>query len=162
MLAFRYAALLALVVWVGAMVALALIVAPTAFRVLGAADPAVGRTLAGLVFGDVMRQFHRLAYACGGVLVVSLFVLKFVGPPPAAFKVRAGLAAVMLATVMYSGLVVSPEIDAIQSSVHGSIERLPPDAAGRLRFDHLHQLSTILMTTNMALGALLLVWYARE
>ena len=47
MLAVRYVYVLALVVWLGGMVALGAVVAPTIFQVLQAGDPANGRALAG-------------------------------------------------------------------------------------------------------------------
>ena len=104
MLAIRYLALAALVVWLGGMVVLGLIVAPTTFRVLQEADPSGGRVLAGALFGELLSQFHLLAYACGGVVLVALFVMKFLGPPPAAFVVRAAIVAAMLAIAVYSGV----------------------------------------------------------
>ena len=82
MLLVRYLALAALVVWVGGMVILGLLVAPQTFRVLQASNPADGRMLAGALFGAILRQFHLVAYACGAVLLVCLFVMKFLGPPP--------------------------------------------------------------------------------
>jgi hypothetical protein len=79
----RYAALLALAVWVGGMLALLSL------------DPGPARTL------PLVRQ---LAYPCGGVILISLLVLKFVGPPPPAFSFRAALTAAMMALAAYSHL----------------------------------------------------------
>src|SRR2546428_10394219 len=70
MLAVRYVALAALVVWLGGMVT--------------------------VVFGDLLRPYHVVALVCGAVILVSLFVMKFVGPPPHAFVPRASLTALML------------------------------------------------------------------
>ncbi len=64
MILVRYATLVALVIWLGAMV-----------------DER---------FGDLFRRAHLLTYACGAATVVGLFVLKFLGPPPMAFVLRAG------------------------------------------------------------------------
>ena len=50
MFALRYAYVLALVVWLGGIVALGAIVAPTTFGVLQGLRPDVGRELAGAVF----------------------------------------------------------------------------------------------------------------
>ena len=79
----RYAALLALAIWVGGMLAMLW---------LGAAPP---RT---------QILFRQLAYPCGGVMLLSLFVQKFVGPPPRAFPLRAALTAAMLALVAYADI----------------------------------------------------------
>ena len=45
-----------------------------------------------------------LAYACGATELVSLFVLKFVGPPPRAFPVRAALVVFMIAVAAYANV----------------------------------------------------------
>ena len=76
MLAVRYLALAALVVWLGGMVTLSLLTAPSL---------------------EVLHQFDLVAYGCGGLIVVCLLVLKFVGPPPAAFVPRLALVMLMLA-----------------------------------------------------------------
>jgi hypothetical protein len=77
----RYVALVALAIWVGGMVA-------------------------PLWLGDSTARIQplsrQLAYSCGGALLVSLFLLKFVGPPPRAFPFRAALVVIMLATVTYA------------------------------------------------------------
>jgi hypothetical protein len=75
----RLAALIALALWIGGMVA-------PIWMALG-------------VPGDFGRQTRTLGYACGGVILVSLFVLKFVGPPPRHFTARATIAAVMVGVV---------------------------------------------------------------
>jgi len=69
MIVVRYAALAALVVWLAGMLA--------------------------LLAGDALRG-SIVPLACGGVVLISLIVLKFVGPPPRAFFLRAGIVAVML------------------------------------------------------------------
>ncbi|OLE82823.1 MAG: hypothetical protein AUF76_08035 [Acidobacteria bacterium 13_1_20CM_2_65_9] len=78
MLAVRYVALAALVVWLGGMVT--------------------------VVFGDLLRPYHVVALVCGAVILVSLFVMKFVGPPPHAFVPRASLTALMLLILGVSAL----------------------------------------------------------
>jgi hypothetical protein len=164
MLIIRYVALTVLVVWLGGMIALGLLVAPTTFGVLqaSASDAATGRMLAGSVFGEILRRFHLLAYGCGLILLVCLFVMKFVGPPPSGFFVRVGLVAVMLAIALYSGVPVSREIAHIQAQVAGPMSALPSSDARKARFDRLHALSTALMTVNMGMGLVLLYWYVRE
>ena len=73
MLAVRYVALAALVVWLGGMVT--------------------------VVFGDLLRPFPVVALVSGAVILVSLFIMKFVGPPPHAFVPRAALTVLMLLIV---------------------------------------------------------------
>ncbi len=162
MRAVRYVTLAALVVWLGGMAVLGLLVAPSTFRVLQAHDPATGRVLAGALFGEILRQFSVLAYACGALVLVGLLIMKFVGPPPRAFPVRAAIVVVMLALAAYAGVPVSRQIAQVQSEVSGPMNALPETDPRRVRFDRLHATSTALMTINIALGLVLLGWYARE
>ena len=162
MIAVRYVALIALVVWLGGMIVIGLIVAPSTFRVLQAHEGAAGRVVAGAVFGDVLRQFSLVAYGCGAAILVSLVMMKLIGPPPRAFPIRAAIAALMLAIAIYSGVPVSREIARIQSQTSGPMNQLPENDPRRVRFDRLHATSTLLMTVNMVLGVVLLFWYAKE
>ena len=73
----RFVALAALALWLGGMVA------PI--------------WLTGSVPADLGRQTRTLGYICGGLVLIALFVLKFVGPPPRWFPLRAGTVALMLA-----------------------------------------------------------------
>ncbi len=77
----RYAALAALVVWLGGML-----------QVLGV---------------DLVRHTFTVAYASGTVMLVGLFVMKFVGPPPHGFVARVALVLAMLA-VTTIGLLRGP------------------------------------------------------
>ena len=106
MIVVRYATLVALVIWLGAMV-----------------DER---------FGDLFRRAHLLTYACGVATVVGLFVLKFLGPPPMAFFVRAAIAILMLA-IAFAAAFLAPR-----------------------------EASNVLLTVNIGLGFVLLVWYVRE
>jgi hypothetical protein len=106
MILVRYATLVALVIWLGAMV-----------------DER---------FGDLFRRAHLVTYACGTATVVGLFVLKFLGPPPMAFVVRVSIAVLMLAIAVAAAFLAPREV------------------------------SNLLMTVNIGLGFLLLIWYVRE
>jgi hypothetical protein len=129
---------------------------------LEAADPHNGRMLAGAVVGEILRGFHLLAYACGAILLICLLIIKFMGPPPRAFKVRIGIVSVMLAIALYSGIPLTGELASLQSSVAAPIGTLPDTDPRRNRFDRLHAASTALWTVNIALGLISLAWYARE
>jgi uncharacterized membrane protein len=162
MLAVRYAYVLALVVWLGGMVALGAIVAPATFQVLEASAPAAGRALAGELFGVILARFHYVAYAAGATLLVTLAMMRVLGPKPRSFGVRALIVAAMLIVALYSGIVVLGTIDALQLEVGGLPSRLPADDARRIRFDELHLLSTRLMMTNVVAAMALLFWEARD
>jgi uncharacterized membrane protein len=162
MLALRYVYVLALVVWLGGMVVLGAIVAPATFQVLQASAPSIGRALAGDLFGQILARFHYVAYACGGLMLVSMVAMALLGPRPRAFAVRLAVIGVMLLVALYSGLIVLRTIDAIQLEAGRLPSLLPPDDVRRIRFDELHQLSTRLMMGNIAGALALLFWEARD
>ncbi len=161
MLALRYVYVLALVVWLGGMVVLGGLVAPTTFEVLQASGPE-GRTLAGAVFGTTLARFHYVAYACGAVLVLTLALMAILGPRPTGFAIRLVIAVLMLGVAIYSGLVVLTEIDQIRQQAGMLPSHLPLTDLRRVRFDALHQLSTRLMMVNVAGALVLLYWEARD
>jgi hypothetical protein len=81
MLAIRYVTLAALVVWLGGLVTLGLLTAPSS---------------------EDLRQFQWIGYVCGAIVFVCLIVIKFVGPPPHDFFPRIGLAGAMLLVALSS------------------------------------------------------------
>jgi uncharacterized membrane protein len=162
MLAVRYVYVLALVVWLGGMVLLGAIVAPTTFGVLQAVEPITGRALAGDLFGAILSRFHYVAYAAGAILLLTLAVMAVLGPRPASYAIRSAIIAIMLGVALYSGLVVLRQIDAIQREVGRLPSQLPAGDARRVEFDALHLLSTRLMMLNIAGALVLLYWEARE
>src|SRR5512138_1488480 len=119
MLALRYVYVLALVVWLGGMLILGDVVAPTTFEVLQTQAGSQGRELAGAVFGTALARFHYVAYAAGTLLLLTLGAMRMLGPRPAHSGLRAIIVAVMLAVALYSGIVVLRQIDAVQAAVGG-------------------------------------------
>lgn len=162
MLALRYVYVLALVVWLGGMLLLGALVAPTTFDILQAHGGSEGRELAGALFGAILARFHYVAYAAGAVLLLTLGAMRVLGPRPAHSGLRAIIVAVMLGVALYSGLIVLREIDAVQVAAGGLPSRLPAGDNRRVRFDALHVLSTRLMMFNIAGALVLLYWEARE
>lgn len=162
MLALRYVYVLALVVWLGGMVVLGAVVAPTTFQVLQAGDPVAGRAVAGELFGATLARFHYVAYGAGALLLLSFAAMAVLGPRPAHFAVRVGIIFAMLGVALYSGLVVLDGIDQIQAEVGALPSRLAANDPRRIRFDALHALSTRLMMVNVAAALALLYWEARE
>lgn len=162
MLAVRYVYVLALVVWLGGMVILGAVVAPTIFQVLQASDPESGRALAGAAFGTAIARFHYVAYIAGALALLTLATMRILGPKPAAFAVRALIVLVMLGIAVYSGFVVLARIDAIQAAVGTLPSLLPVTDPRRIEFDSLHALSTQLMSANIVGALVLLYWEAKE
>jgi hypothetical protein len=108
--AVRYLSLVALVVWLGGMVA-------------------------ELAHGQLPAAFPLTGVACGILIIISLVLMKFIGPPPRAFAVRAGLAFAMTLLAAYA-----------RTYPHSSAVVTP----------------RTITTVNALLGFVLLAWYARE
>jgi Domain of unknown function (DUF4149) len=162
MLVLRYAGLLALTLWVGGLVVLGGIAAPSIFDVLAVRHVPDERLLAGAIFGEALRRFHLLSYACGVVLIASLLARGVLGPRPLKFAVRLGVACVMLIATLYSGIVVSSQIAKAQAAIGGAPSSLPEGDARRVAFGRLHALSTGLLTVPLVGGLLLLFRELRD
>jgi hypothetical protein len=80
MIVVRYFTLVALVLWIAAMV--------------------------DARFGDLLRRVPLLPI-CGVTVIAGLFALKFLGPPPMAFVWRAAIAVLMLA-IMFAAAFIGP------------------------------------------------------
>jgi uncharacterized membrane protein len=158
----RYVYVLALVVWLGGMVVLGAVVAPTIFQTLQGLSPQDGRAFAGEAFKAMLVRFHYIAYACGALGLLSLVGMGLLGPRPKGYAIRAGLVFLMLGIALYSGLVVLSEIDSIQQAVGTLPSRLTAQDPRRLRFDALHVLATRLMQVNIVAALALLWWEARD
>lgn len=161
MLALRYAALLALAVWVGGLAALGGVAAPAIFDVLGSSG-AGGRLQAGAIFGEALRRFHLISYACGAVLILSLTVRAVLGPRPRRFAVRMAIAGAMIAAAVWSGFGVTPQIARAQSEIGGLPSSVPEGDARRAAFGRLHRLSTTLALVPLAGGLVLLFWELKD
>ena len=160
MIVLRYLYVLALVVWLGGMLALGGVAAPSVFAVLQGHGATAGAELAGAVIADMFRTFYRITYGCGGTMLVALAGMRVLGPKPVQFNVRAAIVALMLATALYTGLVASDDL-AGQPQLAGAAGL----AAHDLRHASLHRLHNILLAlllVNVAGGLSLLYWEARE
>jgi len=156
MLVLRYAGLLALTLWVGGLVVLAGIAAPSIFDVVEGQAAGNGRLLAGAIFSEVLRRFHLLSYVCGVVLVGTLLARRVLGPRPVRFAVRLGIACLMCAAMLSSGMIVSVRIARAQSSIGAAPSSLPPNDPRRVAFGRLHALSTGLLAVPVFGGLVLL------
>lgn len=156
MLALRFAATVAAALWVGGIVTLGAVAAPAIFDALASSGVAEPRVVGGAVFGETLRRFHLLAYACGGVIAASLVLRAALGPRPSHIAVRLVLAGLMLAATLASGVVVSPRIEAARVAAGGAPSALPPDDPRRAAFGRLHGISTLLQLVPVVGGLALL------
>lgn len=148
---------LALAIWLGGMVAIAL-VAPVIFQTVQSRD------LAGRIFGEILTRLYVLIYVCGGILILTGLWQALVSHRFSRIEaLRYGLVALMLALAVYSGTVILSEMASIQAALPAPIETLPDDDPARTRFNELHKLSERLMGIDVALGLLALpLFLARQ
>lgn len=162
MFALRYAAVVAAALWTGGVLALGLIAAPSIFETIAARGIGDGRVLAGAIFGETLRRFHLLAYACGAILLGSLLLRAALGPRPAHFAARTATASAMLATALVSGIYLTGRIERARADAGGAPSALAPDDPRRVTFGRLHAASTILQIVPVAGGLALLFFELRD
>ncbi len=160
MLALRFSALLALVFWIGGLLALGAIAAPATFDVLGARSED-GRALAGAVFGETLRRFQTGAYLCGAVLIATLAARAVLGPRPRRVGLRMGITAAMVASAAWTGLVMIPQIEEAQRTRLAS-PAAPGDDPRRAQFARLHGLATSLQLVPVLGGLALLLFELKD
>ena len=160
MAALRYATLLALAVWIGGLLALGAVAAPAVFQVIADKGVPAGRVLSGAIVGELLRRFHLIGYACGVWILFALVIRAVLGPRPRRFAVRVGIAAIMLAASLYSGLITSANIAGVHAQIGEGVSpsSLPEGDARRAAFDRLHRQSTLLHFVPLIGGLVLLVW----
>ena len=131
---------LALAVWVGGLLALTAVVAPTVFRL------APSRSAAGAIFGPTLRTFGYVEMACAGVVAVCSIYLWRAAPREGWVEgVRLGLVALMVLLLFVHVLGIAPAMAQEQG------------AADRTRFDTLHRWSVRVVGATLLAGLALLV-----
>jgi len=156
----RFAYLLALCVWIGGLVVLAL-AAPVVFAVLTERAPETGRVLAGAVFGGLLARHHDMAYASGAIMLVSLLAMGLVGPRPRPYAPRYAVIVAMLALTLVVDLVIGGRIAAMQAEIGVPVASLAAGDARRVVFDRWHGAANLLMAATLLGGLVLVFWEAR-
>ena len=162
MILLRYAYVLALVVWVGALVAAGAFVAPAIFGVLQAEAGATGRMLAGAAFGEVLRRVLLAGDVAGVVMLVTMTILRLFGPKPVSYGIRAVLLGGMLVANAYTAHILLPEAESLRREINGPMASVAATDPRRVRFDSLHNLSTMIVTAMALAGIAVAAWEARE
>ena len=155
MLALRFVAALAVAVWLGGTVAIASVVAPSAFSVLTTSEAA-------LLVGETLRRFHLVSYGAGVVVLAAFAVMAVLGPRPRAFGLRLATVVTMLVATLISGLWIDRRIAGLRETIGVPVSSLPAEDPRRIAFGRLHGLSTVLMGLTAVGGVLLLYLDARD
>lgn len=158
----RVASLALVAIWIGGLAVLGMVAAPSVFAVLEQQDPVAGRTLAGLLFGDIFARFQHLALFLGAGLILVLALRALIGPRPRRLGLQLGLVATMLAASVYTGFVIAPRIDALRADTPATMASLPETDPRRSEFGRLHGLSNGLMVLTLVAGLALFWIEARE
>lgn len=162
MIALRYAYVVALVVYVGGLVAAGAFVAPALFATLQSAAGLEGRALAGAAFGEILRRVLVAGEISGLTMIVALTILRLFGPKPLSYGIRVGMLAAMVLATAYTAHVVVPEVDALRVELAATAAADTAADPRRVRFDQLHELSTTIVTAVAVLGIVVAAWEARE
>jgi uncharacterized membrane protein YhhN len=153
----RFLMLLSLVVWLGGLIFLAFVEAPTVF------SPGLlpTRHLAGSVVGRSLDVLHSMALVSGIVFLISSMIYNRLTVGNARpLAARHVLVALMLVLTLISQFAISPKMRAIRAEV-GVIDTVPLDSPLRVEFNRLHVWSEKIEQGVLLLGLAALYFTAR-
>ena len=151
----RFLMLLALIIWLGALIFFP-VVAQTSFTKLPSAH------LAGLVVRGTLLTLHKMAFISGAIfLLSSLLYNRATQGSARALSLSHALILTMLTLTAISQFHIIPKMDAMLAAV-GEISILPADSPVRQQWDSLHNWSTNLEGTVLILGLIVLYLTARR
>jgi hypothetical protein len=126
--------LLSLVVWLGGVVFLAFVEAPTVF------SPGLlpTRQLAGSIVGRTLDMLHYMAIVSGIIfLISSMLYSRIARGTPQPLAARHILILLMLLLTLISQFAITPKLRTIRNEV-GVIDTVSLDSPQRVEFDRLH------------------------
>jgi len=150
--------LLALVVWIGGVIFLAFVEAPTVFT------PGLlpTRHMAGSIVGRSLDLLHSMAIVSGIIfLIASMLYCRMTGGSARPLALRHLLIAVMLGLTLISQFAISPKMHVLRAQ-SGVIDSLPPDHPVRAEFDRLHVWSENFEGAVLLLGLVAVFRTAQE
>jgi len=151
----RFIILLALAVWIGALIFFP-VVAQTSFSVLPSTH------LAGLVVRNSLIALHWMGIVAGIIfLVCSMIDNRLTVGRPRVFALSHILIVLMLALTTISQFWIIPRMDVLRITV-GEISALPASNPLRAQFDSLHVWSTRIEMAVLVLGLIVLYSVARR
>ena len=137
---------LSLIVWVGGIIFLSFVEAPTAFHQLPS------RHMAGTVVGHSLGILHWMGLFSGVVFLGSSLLLSSLTTGSAKpFAFRHILVACMLLLTAVSQFGISSKMTTLRAQF-GDIDTVPPTDPGRMQFDALHVWSVRLEVVVLVLG----------
>ncbi|MGB9202920.1 MAG: DUF4149 domain-containing protein [Terriglobales bacterium] len=154
----RFLMLLSLVVWLGGVIFLAFVLAPTAF------SPGLlpTRHMAGSIVGRSLDLLHYMAIVSGIVfLIASMLYSRMATGNARPLAARHLLIMLMLLLTVISQFAISPKMHAIRAEV-GVIDTVPPDSPQRLEFNRLHVWSEKFEEAVLLLGLVALYMTAQS
>jgi uncharacterized membrane protein len=144
----RFLMLLSLVVWLGGVIFLAFVEAPTAF------SPGLlpTRHMAGSIVGRSLDLLHYMAIVSGIVfLIASMLYSRMATGNTRPLAARHLLIALMLLLTVISQFAISPKMHAIRAEA-GVIDNVPLDSPLRMEFNRLHVWSEKFEESVLLLG----------
>jgi hypothetical protein len=144
----RFLMVLSLVVWLGGVIFLAFVEAPTVF------SPGLlpTRHMAGSILGRSLDVLHYMAIASGIIyLFASMLYSRMSTGTPRRLAARHLLIVSMLILTLISQFAISPKMHALRAEV-GVIDEVPLDNPQRREFDRLHAWSEKFEEAVLLLG----------
>lgn len=155
MILLRFLMLLALTVWLGALIFFP-VVAQTSFTELPSTH------LAGLVVRGTLITLHKMAFISGTIFLVSSLLYNRITQGTArVISLSHILVVTMLSLTAISQFHIIPRMDTLRAAA-GEMASLPADNPIRQKFDSLHSWSTNLEGTVLILGLIVLYATARR
>lgn len=134
--------LMALIIWLGEVIFFSFVGAPSLFTTFPTPE-------AGKAVGAIFPTYYRIGYVCGVVLLLGALVLAGSAMARGWWMMNALVAAVMLAVILYAGLVIQPRAAALRPQIH---ETTAPAPAVKEEFDRLHHLAVMLNGVVLVCG----------
>jgi uncharacterized membrane protein len=150
----RWLELLGLGVWIGGMVILGALVAPTVFNTVKPIE------VAGAAMSLVFRRFNGgLVYACIAMVALGFLGKLFLEQQRGRSRwIEGGLIAVMILVGIYIGAILGPQMEELR---HARITD-PSNSTAIIEFNRDHRVSETLFSINLILGLVVLFINARE
>ena len=142
----RFLHLLSLAVWIGGMIFLVVIGAPSIFKVLP-------RESAGDVLGDIFPKYWIMGYICGGASLFTVILLSFKERLYPWGKI--GLLVLMTALTLYLGLAVASKAREVRLEIRSAEDTTRKETLKK-EFKYLHMKSVAINVVVLICGLIVL------